>query len=163
MKIIECKEGSPVVKSFERALPVFGIEKDMPLILVNADIEFLNGGKRMEEIVDEIEADKERPIIFYSFDDQEKLEERGHPAARLFYRADVGFVKMPVQLLELKNLYNFLVSGKKIANPVVEAFLSLKVKESLVGILLHDIGHEHLMPKVLEKAKNKLGITGSIK
>ncbi|MEK7150531.1 MAG: hypothetical protein AAB736_02895, partial [Patescibacteria group bacterium] len=161
MRIIESEEGSLVAKSFERALPVFGIEKNMPLILVNADIDFLGSDKKMNEIVDEIEDDKERPVIFYSFDSQEKLEIRRHPASRLFYKSDVGFVKMPVELIELKKLYDFLVSGKKIANPAVEAFLSLGVKEHLANILLHDIGHPHLTIRVLDKAKEKFGITGS--
>ena len=160
MRIIECGEGTPVVKSFERALPVFGIEKNMPLILVNADIEFLEmeNSKRMEEIIDEIETDKERPIIFYSFDNQERLEMRGHPASRLFQRSDVGFVKMPVRLEELKKLYDLLVSGKKIANPAAEAFFSLGATKNAIGMLLHDFWHVNLRPKVLEKAKAEFGV-----
>ena len=158
MRIIECGEGTPVVKSFERALPVFGIEKNMPLILVNADIEFLESSKRMEEIIDEIEADKERPIIFYSFDQQEKLEMRGHLASRLFYRSDVGFIKMPAELAELKKLYDFLVSGRKIANSAAEAFFYLGVKRNVLGTLLHDFWSVNLRPKVLEKAKAEFGV-----
>ena len=85
----------------------------MPLILVNADIDFLGSDKKMNEIVDEIEDDKERPVIFYSFDSQEKLEIRRHPASRLFYKSDVGFVKMPVELIELKNFTIFWFPAKK--------------------------------------------------
>lgn len=161
MRIIESKDGSPIAKSLERALPVFGIEKHMPLILVNADISFLESDRRMQEVIDEIEGDKERPIIFYSFDNQEQLEMRGHPASRLFYRSDVGFVKMPVQLEELKKLYDTLVSGKKIANPAAEAFFGIKVKQNFISILLHDFSHKDLRPKVLEKAKKEFGFEGS--
>jgi len=165
MKIIECKEGSLVAKSLERALPVFGIEKNMPLILVNVDIEFVDGGKIMDEIIDEIEADKERPIIFYSFsnhNNQEKLEAKCHGATRLFHRRDVGFIKMPIDLEELKRFYDLLVSGKKIANPAAEAFFSLGVKENLANILLQDLCCPHLIPSVLEKAKAKFGLTGHV-
>ena len=158
MRIIESKEGGPVVKSFERALPIFGINKTMPLVLVNADIEFLESGKRMEEIVEEVEAGKERPIIFYSFGNQEKIETRGHPASRLFYRNDVGFMRMPVELVELKKLYDFLVFGKKIANPAAEAFFYLGFKRNVIGTLLHDFWHINLRPKVLEKAKKEFGV-----
>lgn len=161
MRIIESKEGNPVAKSFERALPVFGIEKNMPLILVNADISFLESDRRMEEIIDEIEADAERPIIFYSFDNQERLEMRGHPACRLFYRNDVGFVKIPVRLEEIKKLYDNLVSGKKIANPAAEAFFGINVKKNLISILLHSFSHKNLSPKVLEKIKKEFGFEGN--
>lgn len=161
MRIIESKEGSPVAKSFERALPVFGIEKNMPLILVNADIAMIENDRRMQEIVDEIKTDKERPVIFYSFDNQERLEMRGHSASRLFYRSDVGFVKIPVDLVELKKLYDILVSGKKIANPAAEAFFGIKAKKNLISILLHDFSNKDLRPKVLEKAKKEFGFTGS--
>lgn len=161
MKIYESKEGLPVVQALKRALPIFGIEKNMPLILVNADISFLGDGRRIEDVVDEIDADTERPVIFYAFDSQEKLEIAGHPASRLFYRTDVGFIKMPFELTGLKKLYDFLVSGKKIANPAVEAFLSVGANKRLVDILLHDICHEDLVPKVLEKAKNEFGFVGS--
>ena len=160
MRIIE-SEGSPVARRFKMALPVFGIEKNMPLILVNADIAMIESDRRMQEIVDEIEADKERPVIFYSFDSQECLEMRGHPASRLFYRSDVGFVKVPVQLIELKKLYDILVSGKKIANPAAEAFFGIKAKKNLISILLHDFSYEHLRPIVMEKAKREFGFTGS--
>lgn len=159
MKIIETKEGSPVVGAFKRALPVFGIEENMPLILVNADADILDSHKEMEEIIDEIEADKERPIIFYSFDNQERLEMRGHPASRLFYRSDVGFVKMPVELVEIKKLYDILVSGKKIANPAAEAYFGIKVKKNLAGTLLHDFNHNKI--KVMEKAQKEFGIAGT--
>lgn len=161
MRIIESKEGNPVVKSFERALPVFGIEKNMPLILVNADIAMIESDRRMQDVIDEIEVDDERPIIFYSFDNQERLEMRGHPVSRLFYRSDVGFVKMPIKLVELKKLYDMLVSGKKIANPAAEAFFGIKTKKNLISILLHDFFHKDLRPKVLEKAKKEFGFTGS--
>lgn len=160
MKIIESEKGSPVVKRLERALPVLGIDKNMPLILINADIEFL-GERRMEEIIEEVETDTERPIIFYSFNSQEKLEMRGHPASRLFYRGDIGFIKMPIQLVEFKKLYDTLISGKKIANPAAEAFFGIKVKKNLISILLYDFSHKDLRPKALEKAKKEFGFEGS--
>lgn len=161
MRIIELKEGNPIAKSFERALPVFGVDKNVQLVLVNADISFLESDRRMKEIVDEIEADAERPIIFYSFDNQERLEMRGHPASRLFYRSDVGFMKIPVELVEMKKLYDLLISGKKIANPAAEAFFGIKAKKNLISILLHDFSHKDLRPKVLEKSKKKFGFEGS--
>lgn len=160
MRIIESKEGRPVAKSLEMVLPVFGIEKNMPLILVNADI-VIESDRRMQEIIDEIESDKERPVIFYSFDLQGRLEMRGHPASRLFYKKDVGFVKMPVELVELKKIYDILVSGKKIANPAAEALFGIKAKKNIISILLHDFSHKNLRPKVLEKAKKEFGFTGS--
>lgn len=160
MRIIEAKEGNPVVKSLERVLPFLGIEKNMPLILVNADIAMFESDRRMQEIIDEIEADAERPIIFYSFDSQERLEMKGHLASRLFYRSDVSFVKIPVQLVELKKLYDILMTGKKIANPAAEAFFGIKVNQNIINILIHDFYHENLRPKVLEKAKKEFGFTG---
>lgn len=161
MRIIESKEGSPVAKSFERALPFFGIEKTMPLILVNADIAMIESDRRMQEIIDEIEGDKERPVIFYSFYNQERLEMRGHSASRLFYRGDIGFIKTPVQLVELKKLYDTLVSGKKIANFAAETFFGIEVKKNLISVLLHDFSHNNLRPNVLERAKKEFGFEGS--
>ena len=156
MKIIESKNGDCVARALQRVLPIFGIEKDMPLILVNADISI----DEMLGVIDEIKAG-ERPVIFYSFYSQEELEARGNPASKLFYRTDVGFIKNPFELTELKKLYDFLVSGKKIANPAMEAFLSVGVNKRLVDILLHDICHEDFVPKVLEKAKKEFGFVGS--
>lgn len=160
MRIIESEEGDQVVKSFERALPFFGIKKDMPLILVNADIAIFESDRRMHKIIDEIETGTERPIIFYSFDSQERLEIKGHPASRLFYRSDVGFVKMPVKLEEVKKLYDLLISGNKIANPAVEAFFYTQTKQNLINILLHDFSHGKFRPNVLEKVKKEFGFIG---
>lgn len=161
MRIIESEDGSLVVKSLESALPIFGIEKNMPLILVNADIAMIESDRRMQEVIDEIEVSNERPIIFYSFYNQEQLEKRDHPASRLFYTSDVGFVKTPVELVELKKLYDLLISGNKIANPAAEAFFGIKGKKNLIGILLHDFSHKNLRSKVLEKAKKEFGFEGS--
>lgn len=161
MKMFKNENNKHVVQALERSLPIFGIDKTMPLILVNADISFLGYGGRIEDIVEEIESDAERPVIFYSYFSQDEMEIEGHPVSRLFYRKDVGLVKMPFEFVEIKKLYDFLVSGKKIANPAVEAFLSLRTERNLANILLHDICHDHLVLKTMEKAKKEFGFVGS--
>lgn len=104
---------------------------------------------------------QERPLIFYSFSSELSVQMSFHYNFPFFYMKDAGFIKMPFRKEALRDLYDLIVSGKKIENQAMILASGVAQEQSLAGVLLHD--KQHCEEKdFLKRAEIEFEFTGDV-
>lgn len=145
------EKNRPIKGALERSLPIF-LGDEVDVVVANVD--------QLDNVRDEVE--KGTPVVFYGFSTEASLRLNGDPAVPYFYLKNTGYCQLPFNLSDVANAYKDICDGKKVENRAAILAAQVGVKNTLIGVLMHDLGPGKDMTKPLEKAQKEFGITGSV-
>jgi hypothetical protein len=145
------EKNTPIKGALERSLPIF-LGDDAEVIVANTE--------ELDKVHEEVEDGK--PVVFYGFSTEASLRLNGNPAVPYFYYKNTGYCQLPFNLSDVANVYKDICDGKKVENKAAILASQVAVKNTLVGVLLHDLHPGKDSTKPLEKAEKEFGLEGSV-